>query len=139
MFSFNITRDKIPIYSVDAGYMVNDKIGYIKVSRFAATTYDEFLDKLEMLKENGMQSLILDLRGNPGGYLNAAIEICDEFLKEGQLIVYTEGRSRQKTVHMQQAKAVLRKEIWWYWLTKVQHLHRKLFRVRYRITTVEQL
>lgn len=96
VLSFNITRDKIPIYSVDAGYMVNDKIGYIKVSRFAATTYDEFLDKLEMLKENGMQSLILDLRGNPGGYLNAAIEICDEFLKEGQLIVYTEGRSRPK-------------------------------------------
>ncbi|MFM1875882.1 MAG: hypothetical protein RL266_1619 [Bacteroidota bacterium] len=96
LLSFNITRDKIPIYSVDAGYMVNDRIGYIKVNRFAATTYDEFVEKLDALKEAGMQSLILDLRGNPGGYLNAAIEMCDEFLKEGKLIVYTEGRSRPK-------------------------------------------
>lgn len=96
LLTFNITRDKIPIYSVDAGYMIRDGIGYIKISRFAATTYDEFVEKLSSLKESGMQSLILDLRGNPGGYLTAAIEICDEFLQEGKLIVYTEGRSRPK-------------------------------------------
>ncbi|MCF8275125.1 MAG: PDZ domain-containing protein [Flavobacteriales bacterium] len=93
---FNIERDKIPIYSVDAGYMVNDKVGYIKVSRFGATTYDEFSEKLVELQQNGLQSLIVDLRGNPGGYLNAAINICDEFLPTGKLIVYTEGRARPK-------------------------------------------
>lgn len=96
LINFKIERDKIPIYSVDTGYMVEDKIGYIKISRFGATTYDEFLEKLDELQNAGMESLILDLRGNPGGYLNAAINICDEFLKEGKLIVYTEGRSRPK-------------------------------------------
>ncbi len=96
LLDFEITRDKIPIYSVDAGYLVNDKVGYIKISRFAATTFDEFAEKLDKLKDAGMQQLILDLRGNPGGYLTAAIEISDEFLKEGELIVYTEGRSRPK-------------------------------------------
>lgn len=96
LLTFNIERDKIPIYSVDAGYMVNDQVGYIKISRFAATTYDEFSDKLEELKDAGMESLILDLRGNPGGYLTAAIDISDEFLREGKLIVYTEGRARPK-------------------------------------------
>ena len=96
LIPFKIKRDKIPIYSVDTGYMVEDGIGYIKISRFGATTYDEFMEKLDELRSSGMTSLILDLRGNPGGYLNAAINICDEFLKEGKLIVYTEGRSRPK-------------------------------------------
>lgn len=96
LLTFNIKRDKIPIYSVDAGYMVNENIGYIKISRFGATTYDEFSEKLDNLKEAGMESLILDLRGNPGGYLTAAIDISDEFLNEGKLIVYTEGRARPK-------------------------------------------
>lgn len=96
LIPFNIERDKIPIYSVDAGYMVNDQVGYIKISRFGATTYDEFSEKLRGLKGQGMKSLILDLRGNPGGYLKAAIDICDEFLAKGKLIVYTEGRSRAK-------------------------------------------
>lgn len=96
LIPFKIERDKIPIYSVDAGYMIDDKVGYIKISRFGATTYDEFAEKLDLLRNNGMQSLILDLRGNPGGYLNAAINICDEFLADGKLIVYTEGRSRPK-------------------------------------------
>ena len=96
LIPFRIERDKIPIYSVDTGYMVEDRIGYIKISRFGATTYDEFLEKLDKLKTAGMNSLILDLRGNPGGYLNAAINICDEFLEDGKLIVYTEGRARPK-------------------------------------------
>lgn len=96
LIEFRIERDKIPIYSVDAGYMINNEVGYIKISRFAATTYDEFLEKLNRLRSHGMKSLILDLRGNPGGYLNAAIEICDEFLSDGKLIVYTEGRARPK-------------------------------------------
>ncbi|MFC2176225.1 S41 family peptidase [Bacteroidota bacterium] len=96
LIRFDIIRDKIPIYSVDAGYMINDKVGYIKISRFAATTFDEFAETLSTLKKEGLQKLILDLRGNPGGYLTAAINICDEFLPNGQLIVYTEGRARTK-------------------------------------------
>jgi len=93
---YTIVRDKIPIYSVDAAYLMEGGVGYIKVSRFAATTYDEFKEKLDAFRRQGMQKLIIDLRGNPGGYLTAAIEMCDEVLSEGQLIVYTEGRSRPK-------------------------------------------
>ena len=75
MIDYNITRGKIPIYSVDAAYMLNKTTGYIKVSRFAATTYDEFLKASDDLLDKGMQRLVLDLRGNPGGYLNTAISI----------------------------------------------------------------
>lgn len=92
LLSFTIKRDKIPVYSLDASYMITPKIGYIKINRFGATTYDEFMDALASLKGQGMQDLILDLQGNGGGYLNAAIDIANEFLGQGELIVYTEGR-----------------------------------------------
>ena len=92
LLSFTIRRDKIPMYSLDASYMIAPKIGYIKVNRFAATTHEEFMDALATLKGQGMQDLILDLQGNGGGYLNAAIDIANEFLDDGELIVYTEGR-----------------------------------------------
>ena len=92
LLSFTIKRDKIPVYSLDASYMIAPKIGYIKINRFAATTYDEFMDALASLKGQGMQDLILDLQGNGGGYLNAAIDMANEFLGAGELIVYTEGR-----------------------------------------------
>ena len=90
--SFTIERDKIPVYSLDASYMIAPKIGYIKINRFGATTYEEFMDALASLKGQGLQDLILDLQGNGGGYLNAAIDIANEFLGAGELIVYTEGR-----------------------------------------------
>jgi carboxyl-terminal processing protease len=90
---FTITRDKIPIYSVEAAYMASPTVGYIKVSRFSATTMKEFRDKLDELKAKGMQDLILDLQGNGGGYLRTAIEMSDEFLQDRRLIVYTEGRT----------------------------------------------
>ena len=90
--SFTIKRDKIPVYSLDASYMITPKIGYIKINRFGATTYEEFMDALASLKGQGLQDLILDLQGNGGGYLNAAIDIANEFLGAGELIVYTEGR-----------------------------------------------
>ena len=89
--SFTIKRDKIPVYSLDASYMITPKIGYIKINRFGATTYEEFMDALASLKGQGLQDLILDLQGNGGGYLNAAIDIANEFLGAGELIVYTEG------------------------------------------------
>ena len=88
---FTITRGQIPIYSVDVSYMINNKTGYIKLSKFARTTYKEMLEAIAKLKTQGLQNLILDLRGNGGGYMDAAINVIDEFLTEGKLIVYTEG------------------------------------------------
>lgn len=89
--AFRITRAQIPIYSIDASYMVDGKTGYIRVSRFAATTHDEFVEALDKLREEGMTQLILDLQGNGGGYLLSAVDMANEFLNDGQLIVYTEG------------------------------------------------
>ncbi|MEM6522689.1 MAG: S41 family peptidase [Bacteroidota bacterium] len=89
---FNIIRDKIPQQSVDASYMITDEIGYIKVSRFSATTYDEFKAALEQLKKDGMEKLVLDLQGNPGGYMNHAINMVDEFVPDDKKIVYTQGK-----------------------------------------------
>jgi carboxyl-terminal processing protease len=91
LLNFKIIRDKIPIYSLDASYMIDKTTGYIKLNRFAATTYDEFKEALGKLMQQGMKNLILDLQGNGGGYLGTAIEIANEFLKQGSLIVYTEG------------------------------------------------
>ncbi len=94
IIDYEIIRDKIPIYSVDAAYMVdkNQKIAYIKINRFAATTMQEYRQAIERLqKEHGAKHLILDLTDNSGGYLNMAFELADEFLKPGQMVVYTEG------------------------------------------------
>lgn len=90
---FTITRDKIPIHSIESAYMATPTVGYIKVSRFSATTIKEFREKIEELKAQGMKDMILDLQGNGGGYLRTAIAMADEFLGEDKLIVYTEGRS----------------------------------------------
>lgn len=97
LIDFNITRDEIPLYSVDVSYMIDEKTGYIKISKFAKTTYKEFQDAVAKLKNKGMSDVILDLRSNSGGYLTAAINIADEFLENGKLIVYTEGRARSKS------------------------------------------
>ena len=97
---FTITRGKIPIYSVDAGYMIDAKTGYIKIARFSASTHKEFRRKLKELKDKGMKSLIIDLRDNPGGYLDAATEIADELLDDGKMIVYTKGKSMDKVEYL---------------------------------------
>lgn len=96
--SFNITRDAIPLYSLDVSYMLTKDIGYMKISRFAATTYDEYLKAFNKLSKQGMKKLVLDLRGNPGGYLNTAVDIADEFLAKGLQIVYTQGKASPKKV-----------------------------------------
>jgi carboxyl-terminal processing protease len=96
LLRFEITRDKIPIYSVDASIMLDAQTGYIKISRFAATTFEEYQEAFKKLKSKGMQQLVLDLRDNPGGYLNAAVDLCDEFLPAGRKIVYTEGKARSR-------------------------------------------
>lgn len=90
---FNVKRDKIPILSLDAAYMIQPKTGYIRINRFGATTPQEFAKALEELQKKGMKDLILDLQGNGGGYLNAAIDFANEFLGQKELIVYTEGRN----------------------------------------------
>ena len=97
LLPFTVKRDKIPVYSLDASYMMNKTTGYIRISRFAATTADEFEKALHDLQKKGMRNLILDLQGNGGGYLNAAIEIANHMLQKGELIVYTEGKRNPST------------------------------------------
>ncbi len=93
LIEFTVTRDKIPVFSVDASYMAAPEVGYIKVNRFAATTMTEFKEGWRELVGKGAKHLILDLTDNSGGYLNAAVELADEFLSSGEMIVYTEGRT----------------------------------------------
>ncbi len=90
--NFTITRDDIPITTIDSHYMMDERTGYIKVNRFAATTHDEFLASIDDLKEQGMERLVLDLRNNPGGYLSQAIAISEEFFPRGTKIVSTQSR-----------------------------------------------
>lgn len=91
MLEFDIIRDKIPLYTLDAAYMMEGKTGYIRLNRFARTTYNEFMVSLRTLKAQGMERLVLDLRGNRGGYMQMAVRISGEFLKEGQLVVSQDG------------------------------------------------
>ena len=109
LLTFDITRDKIPIYSIDAVHMVDKKIGYIKVSRFAKTTMDEFREALVELQDQGMKDLILDLQGNGGGMLRTAIDMSDEFLSGDKLIVYTEGRAFEREDTFAQNKGLFEK------------------------------
>jgi carboxyl-terminal processing protease len=91
LLNFSIVRDKIPLNSIDASFMAAPGIGYVKLNRFAKTSIEEFAAAVNSMKSQGMDKLILDLRGNSGGYLNTAVELADEFIKSGNLIVYTEG------------------------------------------------
>jgi carboxyl-terminal processing protease len=92
LLDFKITRDKIPVNSIDAAYMLDKETGYVKLIRFAATTEQEFADAVAALKKSNMKNLIIDLRNNGGGYMNAAVKIADQFFTEQKLIVYLEGR-----------------------------------------------
>ncbi len=96
LLQYEIVRNKIPIYSLDASYMIAPETGYIKINRFSATTMDEFHQAMSDLQMQGMENLILDLQGNGGGYLKTAINLSDEFLSGNKLIVYTEGRAYAK-------------------------------------------
>jgi carboxyl-terminal processing protease len=90
---FDVTRGDVPLNSVDVAYMADDGIGYLKVSKFGRTTYNEFITALAKLKSQGAKSFIIDLRGDTGGYMDAAINMVNEFMPEGKLIVYTEGKA----------------------------------------------
>lgn len=94
--TFKVTRDKIPVKSIDAVYMIRPEVGYVRIGSFGATTHDEFCEALAKLKKQGMRNLILDLQGNGGGYLQAAVNIANEFLQKNDLIVYTEGRQMSR-------------------------------------------
>ena len=109
LLPFRITRDQIPVNSVDAAYMVAKNVGYVKLSRFAATTFDEFVEAIvPMIRLNRMKSLIIDLQGNGGGYLSAAVGLCNMLLDEGNLIVYTEGRNSPRHEERSGEKGVFR-------------------------------
>ena len=95
--TFEVKRDKIPIYSLDASYMMAPTIGYIRLNKFGANTIEEFQAALSKLQGQGMKDLILDLQGNGGGYLNAAIDLANEFLPQKSLIVYTEGKASKRS------------------------------------------
>jgi carboxyl-terminal processing protease len=99
LLNFTIERGQIPLHSIQTAQMVDNGVGYIKISRFAKTTYDEFKEGSDKLLELGMTKMILDLRGNGGGYLNSAISICEEFLEKNTLIVYTQGKAQPKRVY----------------------------------------
>lgn len=98
--TFTITRDDIPMNTVDVSYMIDDKTGYIKIAQFGKNTYDEFFAALSKLKKNGASRYIVDLRGNPGGYMEMAILMVNEFLEQGELIVYTKGRKEREDIQV---------------------------------------
>ncbi len=93
IIEYKILRGEIPIHSVDIAYMAQDSIGYIKVNRFSANTFDEYQEAFNSLPRSKLKGMVLDLRGNPGGYLSASIKLADEFLEDNKMIVYTEGKS----------------------------------------------
>ncbi len=94
MLSFVVTRDKIPLYTIDAYYMIDKTTGYVRISSFGATTHDEFVKAVNRLKSQGMNDIVIDLQGNGGGYLQAAVQMADEFLSNREMIVYTDGRAQ---------------------------------------------
>jgi carboxyl-terminal processing protease len=104
---FTITRDRIPIYSIDAPYMIDEYTGYLKITRFAKTTYAEFIEATENLKNQGMEKLIIDLRNNGGGVLQAATKIADEILVKNKMIVYTDGRTRNRAEYFSTNQGIL--------------------------------
>ena len=109
LIEFTITRDKIPVYSIEASYMVNENTGYIKLLRFSATTMNEFKQAVEKLKAKGMQNLIMDLQGNSGGYLTTSVQLSNEFIpNEKQLIVYTEGKHSRREEYFSDGKGALK-------------------------------
>lgn len=108
LLSFSIVRGRIPTYSMDVAYLADKNIGFIKLRKFTATTYREFIEGAHNLQEKGMKSLILDLRDNPGGYLKAATSIVNEFLEKDNMILFTDGKNRDRTVTKASGKGSLK-------------------------------
>ncbi len=106
---FTVTRDRIPLNTIDAAYMIRPGVGYIRIASFGETTHKEFLEGLGRLRGQGMEDLIVDLQGNGGGYLQAAVDVANEFLPKGDLIVYTEGRSVKRTEYSARGNGTFQK------------------------------
>ncbi len=104
LINYDITRGDIPITSIDVSYMIDDQTGFVKVSRFAEKTYDEFVEAMNKLDREGAKKIIIDLRGNPGGYLMAVVKMVNEFLDKGELILYTEGHSQPRKTYTATSK-----------------------------------
>ena len=105
---FVIVRDKIPVHTLDASYMIDSTTGYVKLSSFGQTTHDEFITAVNAMKEKGMTRLVLDLQGNGGGYLQSAVEVSNEFLPSGEMIVYTDGRAIQRQEYRANGRGTLK-------------------------------
>lgn len=104
--SFNLTRAVIPVHSVDIAYMLDEHTGYLKINRFTERTYQEFMENLRpLVEEKGLQNLVIDLRGNPGGYLDEATDILSQIFPEGKLLVYTEGRTERRKDYKSNGRA----------------------------------
>ena len=108
LLDFAIIRGEIPIYSVDVSYMIDATTGYVKVSRFGEQTYHEFMAGMKKLDKLGMKSVIVDLRGNPGGYMSAVINMLNEFLDKGEMIVYTQGKAQPRKTFKADSKGTYR-------------------------------
>jgi carboxyl-terminal processing protease len=109
LVDYEIVRDKIPLYSIDASFMLDKETGYIRVGTFSATTYEEFVTALKELIDKGMKKLILDLRGNPGGYLQAATSLADELISGEKLLVYTKGKSFERQDYLAHKEGLFEK------------------------------
>ena len=113
--TFTVTRGTIPVSSVDAAYMIDKTTGYIKLNKFTENSYEEFMQAMEALKKQGLQQLILDLRGNGGGFMNEAVDMADEFLDGDKLVVYTQGVNSKKREYVAKDRDYLKQENWSYW------------------------
>lgn len=109
-YNYTITRSNIPLHTIDVSYMISKSIGYIKVNSFGKTTHDEFVKAVTKLHKEGMNKVIIDLRENGGGYLNATYDLADEFLENGKLIVFTKGKSRQRKDYIATSKGNCEKD-----------------------------
>lgn len=114
---FTVKRDKIPILSLDASYMIQPKTGYIRINRFGATTAEEFAEALKSLQKKGMKDLILDLQGNGGGYLNAAIDLANEFLKQKNSSSTPKEGPHAAVISLPKVRATSRTAVSSYWWT----------------------
>ena len=132
---FTVKRNTLPIHSMDAAYLIEPKVGYIRINRFGATTFEEFKGAMKSLQKQGMRDLILDLQGNGGGYLNAAIDLANEFLGQKELIVYTEGRATKRSNFYAKGNGAFRMDGWWCWSMNIRLLPVRLSAVPCRIGT----
>lgn len=133
--SFLVTRDRIPVTTVDAVYMIRPKVGYIRVGSFGATTYKEFMDGIDKLKKQGMRDLILDLQENGGGYLQAAVDIANEFCSRTTLLYIPRVEQQDAgNIALRATESCWTAKLW-YWSTNSQLLQPRLLQEPYKIKT----